>query len=138
MRHPIVIPLFTAVFFALACGALEPTVATDIKVDGKPFTPSRCFSGETRGFSGIELEDAGGTRLRLAHRDDGMLDVHWLPAGKAEGEALGACASGAFSPGALTVNDVKGLSGSAWIDCAESPMSVTGTVSVDNCSTYLF
>ncbi len=138
MRHPMWIPAAVGLFFALACGAFEPTVTTSLTVSNQPFIPNRCYSGEIRGFSGIELEDVAGARLRLVHQPDGTLGVTWMPAGESVGTTLGTCASGAFSPGSMTVNDVKGLTGAATIDCATAAIPIVGSVAVENCSTYMF
>lgn len=104
-----------------------------VQVDGAPFSASTCRSGQANGFSGIELADPGGQRLRLARNLDGTLAAVYFPAGGAVGENLGACFSMNTKEGVGVVNGVRNVEGDAVLSCTTERRRVTGSLQFENC-----
>jgi hypothetical protein len=118
---------------ALALAGCTAHVTSALRIDGAPFTPTTCLSGEGRGFSGIELGDADGRRLRLGTNLDGTTWVAAFQPGQAVGEVLGPCARATVRPGTGVVNGVRNLEGDATLACATERRRVDGTVRFENC-----
>jgi hypothetical protein len=113
-----------------ACSA---HVTSNVRVDGAPFQPKTCVSGQARGFPGIELGDAQGNRLRLATNVDGSTSVAYFTPARAGGEALGTCASLAVQQGTGVVNGVRNLDGAATLACQSPRRQIEGALRFENC-----
>jgi hypothetical protein len=120
---------------ALGAGSLACTahVTGALEVDGAPFQPTTCRSGPSLGFSGIELADEQGHRLRLAQTLDGTPAMIYFSPGQPIGENLGACAAVRAVFGVAVVNGVRNLEGYATLACETPRRRVTGTVQFENC-----
>lgn len=114
----------------VACAA---HVGSNIHVDGAPFSPKTCRSGQARGFAGVELTDEQGQRLRLAHLLDGTFQAVYFPAGSETGENLGACGTMKIEEGGAVVNGVRNVEGAATLECGGSKHNVTGSVRFEGC-----
>jgi hypothetical protein len=109
-------------------------VEGNLQVDGGPFSPTRCRSGQTGGFPGIELADDQGRRLRLAQNIDGTPSAAYLPPGSPIGENLsGACGAVAIYPGTGMIGGIRNMDGRATLSCGTAEHSVVGAVRFENC-----
>lgn len=108
-------------------------VQSSLQVDGAPFSPSSCRSGQASGFSGVELADDQGRRLRLAQNLNGSLAGVYFPAGAPIGEDLAGCITMTTQPGVVVVNGVRNVEGSALLSCRTQRHQVSGSVQFKNC-----
>ena len=108
-------------------------VTSSLKVDGVPFVPTTCRSGQASGFSGVELVDDRGQRLRLAQALDGTFQGVYFPSGNPIGENLGACGTLNVQQGFGVVNGVRNLDGGATLACSTERHKVTGSANFKNC-----
>jgi hypothetical protein len=122
-----------AIAAAVLLGACTAHVTSALKVDGAPFTPTTCVSGEGRGFPGIELGDAQGRRLRLATNLEGFTGVAYFTPASAVGEPLGTCARMNTWQGVGVINGVRNLEGDATLTCQTISRRVEGRVQFENC-----
>ena len=68
----------------LPCASLVFTACTahvtgGVQIDGAPFVATTCRSGQASGFSGVDLADDQGRRLRLAQSLDGSFVGVYFP-----------------------------------------------------------
>jgi hypothetical protein len=119
----------TAVVFA-SCAA---HVASAIQIDGAPFAASTCRSGQANGFSGVELADQTGRRLRLAHNLNGTLAAVYFPPGRQVGVDLGGCFTMTTKAGVGVINGVRNIEGGAVLECRTETLHVSGSVQFENC-----
>ncbi len=123
--------LFASLSVALvACAA---HVGSSIMVDGSRFSPRTCRSGQAMGFSGVELADELGQRLRLARLLDGTFQAVYFPAGSEMGENLGACGTMNIEEGGAVINGIRNVKGSATLDCGGTKHRVTGNLRFEGC-----
>jgi hypothetical protein len=122
----------TAATLLLLC-ACTAHVTSELKVDGAPFTPTTCVSGQSRGFPGIELGDAQGRRLRLATNLEGFTGVAYFTPASTVGEGLGTCARMNTWQGVGVINGVRNLEGDATLTCQTISRRVEGRVQFKNC-----
>ncbi len=122
---------FAALSMALV--ACTTHVASSIQVDGRSFSPRTCRSGQALGFSGVELVDQPGQRLRLARLLDGTFQVVYFPAGSETGETLGACGTMTLEEEGAVINGIRDVEGSATLACGGSKHKVTGALRFQGC-----
>jgi hypothetical protein len=59
-------------FFAVsALAGCTAKINSALQLNGQPFVPTTCRSGQAFGFSGVEFTDQDGVRLRLLANADG-------------------------------------------------------------------
>lgn len=109
------------------------SVSGDVRVDGRQFGAKGCRAGQAFGFSGIELSDEAGRRLRLVANPDGTCVAAWFPVGEAVGENVGMCGLLVMQAQSSRVNGIINLKGSATLDCASTAHKVSGQVKFENC-----
>jgi len=119
-----------SVLFLAGCTA---HVTSNVRVNGAPFSPSTCRSGQANGFSGVELADPSGQRLRLAQNLNGTLTAVYFPSGSTVGDELGACFTMNTQHGVGVVNGVRNVEGSAVLSCTTQRHQVNGAVQFENC-----
>lgn len=117
-------------FVIVSCAA---HVDSDLKLNGAPYQPTSCISGQTRGFSGIELQDKQGSRLRLATNIDGSVSVAYFSPGRVIGENLGTCGTLSIEPGIAVINGARNLNGAARLSCQAADHRIEGTIRFENC-----
>jgi len=117
--------VFMSVVFASCAGH----VTGSLRLDGELFAATTCRDGQTSGFSGVELGDDHGRRLRLAQNLDGTLASVYFPPGSGRGDDLGACG------GTLEVHHGERipLFGDATITCKTEKHQLRGSASFENC-----
>lgn len=121
-------PLASLMLCATACSA---ELSADLKADGSAFTPTSCRSGQVNGFSGADLIDDKGQKLRLVQTPTGKPLVLLF-----EGEEpieFGECGTMSLEQQNSTINNVANVMGKATLDCKLEDHSVSGTVSFKNC-----
>ena len=123
--------LLTCLGFALVGCAAH--VTSNVQVDGLPFVPTTCRSGQARGFAGVELTDGSQRRLRLAEALDGQFQAVYFPPGVPVGENLGACGVITFQDGSGVVNGIRNVDGNATLRCEAGKYKVTGDVLFEGC-----
>ncbi len=114
----------------ILCGAggCTPILHGAISVEGAPFSPTRCRTGEAYGWNGVELADERGYRLRLATGPSGAADAWWFAPGARVGRALGGCGPLEIARQASRINGMYNVYGRAELSC-----SATGAIDFKNC-----
>jgi len=105
----------------------------DLKVNGEPFAPNACRSGQVFGFGGVEVTGAGGRRLRVLQTPTGEAQVVLFAPGTAVGSDLGVCGTISISDQNSTINDVKNIQGKAQLSCAADGITIEGSLAFENC-----
>jgi hypothetical protein len=122
--------IFPAALVVVCCTA---QVVSNLRINGAPYTLTRCVSGQTRGFPGVELADERGSRLRLATNIDGSAIAAYFPRGSTVGEYLGSCVSLRLEPGTGVINGARNTDGVATLACRTEQYWIEGTVRFENC-----
>jgi len=118
---------------ALAIVACKAKLAGHVTLDGASFEPTACRSGQALGFSGVELSDASGRRLRLALNVDGTTTAALFAAGAAKGDNLGACGTLVLQPQDSRINNVQNMEGTAKLSCKGAGHDLSGELEFANC-----
>ena len=114
-------------------GGCSAKLGGTLTVDGTPFQPASCRSGAVYGFTGVELTDGSGRRLRMASRADGRASALVFAAGAATGDDLGVCGPFQLIRQSSTINNVTNVQGQGALDCSGSGHTIKGTVEFENC-----
>jgi hypothetical protein len=125
-----------AVFICLVVVALvscQSKVTGTLEVDGSPFAVQQCRSGQAFGFSGIELTDAAGNRLRLLANADGTCTAALFKGNSPTGDRLGQCGTLAMEAQSSRINSIVNVKGTAKLACEAVNHKVSGTVEFENC-----
>jgi hypothetical protein len=115
---------------AVACAA---HMTSAVKIDGIPFVPTHCESGQHYGFAGVELADDEGRRLRLARGFDGRFQSAYFPAGSPLAESVVDCGTLDVKSGVGVVNGIRNVEGSASFRCKTPQHELVGGVRFDGC-----
>jgi hypothetical protein len=119
--------------FALLVAGCSAKLSGDVTVDGKPFKPTSCRSGQVYGFTGVELTAEDGTRLRVGTQPSGAANVYLMPPGTDRGIELEGCGTLAVTPQNSTINDIRNVEGTAKLACDVDGHSLKGEISFSNC-----
>lgn len=126
-------PLALALAIGPGAAGCTPMLNASLRVDGQPFIPTACRSGEAFGFPGVDLLDASGRRLRLVQRPDGLADVHFFPAGAPVAGTISACGQMWTERQSSRINMVYNVFGHATLQCSNAGSGVDGTIEFKNC-----
>jgi hypothetical protein len=118
---------------ALALVGCQSKVSGTLEVDGSPFAIKQCRSGQAFGFSGIELTDATGQRLRLLSNADGTCAAALFKADSATGDRLGQCGSLTMEAQSSRINSITNIKGTAKLACEAATHKVAGSIEFENC-----
>ncbi len=119
---------------ALGLHLVSTRVTGDVTVDGSEFTINQCRSGQLLGFSGIQLSDASGRRLRVIQNPtDGVVSVSLFSANQDTGDNLGSCGTLRINLTSSYVNYVRNINGAAALNCEMGKHKVIGNVNFTNC-----
>jgi hypothetical protein len=120
-------------FVLLGLGGCTAKISGRLQVDGSPFAVNQCRSGQAFGFSGIELSDASGRRLRLLANADGTCTSTLFQGASNTGDQLGQC--GVLTMGAQSsrINSIVNVKGTAKLSCAAVNHQISGAVAFENC-----
>jgi hypothetical protein len=102
-------------------------------VDGAPFVPIDCRSGQAYGGMGVEVTDVMGRRLRIGANLDGRAGAALFQPGAFVGEELGACGPMTMSSQHSRVNGITNMMGTATLSCDSGRHQVSGQLSFENC-----
>ena len=125
-----------AVFICLAALSVvscQSKVTGTLEVDGAPFNVELCRSGQAFGFSGIELTDTSGQRLRLLANADGTCTAALFKSGSNTGDRLGQCGALSMEAQSSRINSITNLQGTAKLSCEAVNRKVVGDVQFENC-----
>ena len=125
--------IIALVCLTLAAASCHSKVTGSLQVDGSPFTVNLCRSGQAFGFSGIELSDANGRRLRLLANADGTCTAALFKGDEPQGEPLGQCGTLTMKAQSSRINNIRNLGGTAQLACETATHNVAGKVEFENC-----
>lgn len=117
----------------LTLAACTAHVTSSVKINGVPFQPTTCVSGQSHGFPGVELADPQGNRLRMGTNFDGTTAVAYFTPASPVGDVLGTCANLSVQQGTGVINGVRNLEGSASLSCRTERNQIEGAVLFENC-----
>jgi hypothetical protein len=108
-------------------------IGGSLTVDGASFPIKTCRSGQAFGFSGIELADEGGRRLRLILNPEGTCRGALFQPGADRGAALGECGTLSMTAQSSRINSITNVKGHAALKCSGDGHQVEGSVQFENC-----
>jgi hypothetical protein len=117
----------------VALAACTPHFRGAVQVNGAPFSPAGCRSGQAFGFSGVEISDAGGRRLRLLANADGTADVALFDPNALTGRAFGSCSTLTMRAQHSRINGIHNLEGTATFSCQGPGHEASGQLNFENC-----
>lgn len=119
--------------FAPALVSCQSKVTGTLQVDGALFAVQQCRSGQAFGFSGIELANAAGDRLRLLANADGTCSAALFKGDSPTGDRLGQCGTLAMEAQSSRINSIVNVKGTAKLSCEAVNHKVIGNVDFENC-----
>ena len=108
-------------------------VTGNLQIDGEPFAATTCRSGQLGGYSGVELSDDHGRRLRLAQNLDGTFAGVYFPPGSRTGDNLGTCGTLNVQPEPVVMNGVHPVDGNVTLVCKTEKHQMSGSALFENC-----
>ena len=118
---------------AIALLSCTSKITGTLQVDGSPFAIKQCRSGQAFGFSGIELTDASGKRLRVLANADGTCSAALFKGDSPTGDRLGQCGTLAMEAQSSRINSIVNVKGRAKLECEAVNHKVIGNVEFENC-----
>lgn len=125
-----------AVFICLAALALvscKSKVSGTLEVDGASFAVKTCRSGQAFGFSGLELTDESGRRLRLLANADGTCTAALFKGESPTGDRLGQCGTLSMEAQSSRINSIVNVKGTAKLACEATGHRLAGDIVFENC-----
>jgi hypothetical protein len=129
----IVVLICLVLFALLGLVGCTAKVTGTLQVDGTAFAVGQCRSGQAFGFSGIELTDANGRRLRLLANPDGTCAAALFSGNATTGDRVGQCGELTMTAQSSRINSITNLKGTAKLNCNAGGHKVTGNVEFENC-----
>jgi hypothetical protein len=123
----------TIVLGAAAFVGCKARLNGNITINGTAFTPTECRSGAVSGFTGVDLIDASGNKLRLVSTPSGQPMVYYINAGSAVGTPVGMCGSMVVNRTNTRINNVYNVEGTVTLACMTPGSQVSGTMQFGNC-----
>ncbi len=105
----------------------------DLKLNGQPFAATSCRNGSVYGFSGVEVRNDAGWKLRLVQTPTGHAQVVVFGPGASTGAEVGECGTLTVDTQNSTINDVKNVEGHAELSCAADGVALDGKITFSNC-----
>ncbi|HKV40219.1 MAG TPA: hypothetical protein VJX67_13480 [Blastocatellia bacterium] len=124
--------LFVCLVLIVAVGCQSKVTGT-LQVDGAAFAVKQCRSGQAFGFSGIELRDTTGRRLRLLANADGTCTAAIFSGDSAIGDRLGPCGQLTMEAQSSRINQITNVKGHAKLNCEGAGHQVVGDIEFENC-----
>ena len=118
---------------AVAVVSCQSKVTGTLEVDGSAFAVQQCRSGQAFGFSGVELTDSAGNRLRLLANADGTCTAALFKGDSPTGDRLGQCGTLAMEAQSSRINSITNIKGTAKLACEAVNHKVMGNVDFENC-----
>lgn len=104
-----------------------------ITLDGNPFSPTACRSGQANGFHGVDLIGKDNARLRLVQHPSSQAEVYVFAPNSDTGIYLGLCGPMSMKQQNSRINDIHNQEGKATLDCSREGHKVVGSISFENC-----
>jgi hypothetical protein len=123
--------LLLSAMLLLCLSACIAKLSSTLQVDGKPFTPSSCRSGQLNGFMGVDLVDDEGFTVRLVQSPANRPSVVLIDG--ANVTDLGECGQMTIQRKTSSVNEIANVEGSGTLECKNDARSISGTFSFKNC-----
>ena len=118
----------------ISAAGCKSKLNSSLVLNGAPFVPTQCNSGQPQGFSGVDLIDATGTKLRLQTVPTGQAMVFVFPGGSPVGAPVAMCGTLAVERQNSQINNVYNVRGNATLpSCSNGAMTVSGTIQFENC-----
>lgn len=111
----------------------QAKLSSSVTVDGKPFSIESCRSGQVSGFTGVDLVQSDGTKLRLVALPSGKAAAHLFAAGSATSIEIGECGPLSVDRQNSQINDIYNVKGTATLSCTANGHSVAGNITFENC-----
>lgn len=118
---------------ALALVSCQSKVSGTLEVDGSPFAVKLCRSGQAFGFSGIELTDETGRRLRLLANADGTCAAALFKGDSPTGDRIGQCGTLTTEAQSSRINSITNVRGKAQLACEAGNHKIAGNIEFENC-----
>ncbi|HJU56394.1 MAG TPA: hypothetical protein VJ715_17555 [Pyrinomonadaceae bacterium] len=118
---------------ALAVAGCTSKVTGSLEVDGSAFEVKECRSGQAFGFSGIELTDATGRRMRLLVNGDGTCTAALFKGDSMTGDRLGQCGALEIQAQSSRINSITNVMGKAQLACEAVGHKIAGNIEFENC-----
>ena len=118
---------------ALAMVGCQSKVSGTLEVDGTPFVPRVCRSGQAFGFYGIELTDETNRRLRLFTNPEGTALAALFRGDSPTGDRLGQCGTLRMEAQSSKINSITNVKGTARLSCETNNHKVSGNLEFENC-----
>ena len=118
---------------ALALVSCTSKVTGTLEVDGSAFEVKECRSGQAFGFSGIELKDKTGRRLRLLANGDGTCTAALFKGDSPTGDRIGECGTLEMQAQSSRINSITNVMGKAQLACEAIGHKVAGNIEFENC-----
>jgi hypothetical protein len=132
MRRPLAIATLL-LFGATVCSGCKPRLNGSITINGTAFTATDCRSGQVSGFTGVDLVDASGNKLRLVATPSGQPMVYYVTAGSAVGTPIGMCGAMTINRTNTRINSVYNVEGQVTLACMSPQAQVSGSMQFANC-----
>jgi hypothetical protein len=123
----------TFVFLISATFGCQSKVTGTLEVDGEPFVPRVCRSGQAFGFRGVELTDEANRRLRLFINPDGTTAAALFKGDSPTGDRLGQCGALRMEAQSSKINNITNVRGTAQLSCKTDNHHVSGNLEFENC-----
>lgn len=130
-RRSLKVVLFSALV-ALAASGCKAKLEGSLMVNGTPFQPTSCRSGQAYGFAGVELTNAEGASLRFVQTPMNVPQVIYLASPGAPAMMVGVCGTMSVQAMNSRINNITNVEGTVSPQCA-GPMTVAGTLRFANC-----
>jgi len=124
--------IFVCVVLIVAIGC-QSKITGALQVDGATFAVQQCRSGQVFGFSGIELRDLNGRRLRLLASADGTCTAAIVRGDSATEDRLGPCGQMTLQTQSSRINQIVNVKGHAKLNCEAAGHKVAGDIEFENC-----
>ena len=115
----------------LGASACTNEITASLELDGTPFQPTSCQSGERNNFMGVDLIEESGRMLRLANSPANQPIAIVMVDGTTT--EIGPCGQMTVQRQNSTINDITNVEGNATVECEGKDHSVKGTVTFKNC-----
>ena len=122
--------LLSAALLACLC-ACRAKIDASLSIDGKPFTPTSCKSGESHNFMGIDLIDDAGLTLRLVQSPANKPSIILMDG--ADVTELGECGKLRIQRQNSSANGIMNVEGEGKLECKTDAHSVSGSFTFEFC-----
>jgi hypothetical protein len=110
----------------------EAKLEGSLMVNGQPFVPTACRSGEPSSFRGVDLRDANGAIVRVVQTPANVPQVMYLASEDAVAVPVGVCGQLTLRRTNTRINGVYNVEGRVNLQCAGG-MNIAGAVRFENC-----